>query len=66
MFTLLTFHQGGAEFVFPTDSKKKRSWGEQMFSGIGTSYMCGMIFFLLIAEPSLALACMLFLSQVVQ
>ena len=35
--------QGGAEFVFPTDSKKKRSWGEQMFSGIGTSYMCGML-----------------------
>lgn len=34
-------NQGGAEFVFPTDSKKKRSWGEQMFSGIGTSYLCG-------------------------
>ncbi|KAK2557877.1 Mitochondrial import inner membrane translocase subunit tim23 [Acropora cervicornis] len=35
-------NQGGAEFVFPTDSKKKRSWGERMFSGIGTSYMCGL------------------------
>ena len=27
--------------MFPTDHKKKRGWGERMFSGIGTSYMCG-------------------------
>ena len=36
------YFQGGAEFVFPSDSKKKRSLGEQMFTGVGTSYMCGM------------------------
>ncbi|XP_031548865.1 mitochondrial import inner membrane translocase subunit Tim23-like [Actinia tenebrosa] len=35
-------NQGGAEFVFPTDSKKRRGWGERMFSGIGTSYMLGL------------------------
>ncbi|PFX32833.1 mitochondrial import inner membrane translocase subunit Tim23-like [Stylophora pistillata] len=35
-------NQGGAEFVFPSDSKKKRSLGEQMFTGVGTSYMCGL------------------------
>ncbi|EDO34000.1 predicted protein [Nematostella vectensis] len=35
-------NQGGAEFVFPTDQKKKRGWGERMFSSIGTSYMCGL------------------------
>jgi len=32
---------GGAEFVFPSDSQKKRGWGEQMFSSIGTAYMAG-------------------------
>ena len=32
---------GGAEFVFATDSQKKRGWGERMFSSIGTSYMTG-------------------------
>ena len=60
--TLCLLYQGGAEFVFPTDSKKKRSWGEQMFSGIGTSYMCGMIcvvvVFLLIAASLQAWPCM--------
>ena len=40
-FQFYFLFKGGAEFVFPTDSKKKRSWGERMFSGIGTSYMCG-------------------------
>jgi len=33
--------QGGAEFVFPTDHKKRRQWNERMFSGIGTSYLLG-------------------------
>lgn len=35
------FQDGGAEFVFATDSQKKRGWGERMFSSIGTSYMTG-------------------------
>eukprot|EP00112_Aurelia_sp_Birch-Aquarium-sp1_P024723 Seg795.6 transcript_id=Seg795.6/GoldUCD/mRNA.D3Y31 product="Mitochondrial import inner membrane translocase subunit Tim23" protein_id=Seg795.6/GoldUCD/D3Y31 len=35
---------GGAEFVFATDSQKKRGWGERMFSSIGTSYMTGLTF----------------------
>ncbi|XP_046858417.1 mitochondrial import inner membrane translocase subunit tim23-like [Xenia sp. Carnegie-2017] len=35
--------QGGAEFVFPTDHKKTRTWGERMFSGIGSSYLTGLV-----------------------
>ena len=40
---IISFHlkDGGAEFVFATDSQKKRGWGERMFSSIGTSYMTG-------------------------
>ena len=34
---------GGAEFVFPTDQKKTRTWGERMFSGIGSSYVTGLV-----------------------
>lgn len=30
------------EFVFPTDSKKTRSWGEKMFYRTGVSYLTGM------------------------
>ena len=37
----LIFQDGGAEFVFPSDSQKKRGWGERMFSSIGTAYMAG-------------------------
>jgi len=33
---------GGAEFVFATDSQKKRGWGERMFSSVGASYMAGL------------------------
>ena len=43
IFVINSFCQdGGAEFVFATDSQKKRGWGERMFSSIGTSYMTGM------------------------
>ena len=39
----ISFQGGGAEFVFPTDQKKTRTWGERMFSGIGTSYVTGLV-----------------------
>ena len=37
------FQGSGAEFVFPTDQKKQRTWGERMFSGIGSSYLTGLV-----------------------
>ncbi|XP_002158574.3 mitochondrial import inner membrane translocase subunit Tim23 isoform X1 [Hydra vulgaris] len=31
----------GAEYVFAEDSKKRRGWGERMFSSVGSLYMAG-------------------------
>ena len=34
--------------MFPTDQKKTRTWGERMFSGIGSSYMTGELILVLL------------------
>ncbi|EDV21296.1 uncharacterized protein TRIADDRAFT_60178 [Trichoplax adhaerens] len=36
-----SLHQDGSEFIFAGEPVKRRSWGERMFSNVGSSYMIG-------------------------